>query len=209
MHLRNRLLLTIGAFVLCAAGGSPDASAATLCKNNASTSACSETYPAGSPLSLSLKSGNKFFEENPPGTVGYVTCTGLTIEAETVNLGSATEAVRAHIGSIAWSGCTKEKKTLVRGELEIQYKAGTDNGTLTLKNTQVSTVGMIGGETCVYGAGSSGIDFATLFGGSPGTVSGAPLLTRQPESGVLCPLEERWEFALSITKPNPLFVAAS
>jgi cytoskeletal protein CcmA (bactofilin family) len=202
-YLKILGLAAIAAAALMAFAGS--ASATVLCANNASTTACSSKYAAGTVIESSLSASATL--ETTGGTV-LDTCTGGKVNGKVENAGSSTTTVSGKITSLTWEGCTKETKTLANGELEIHWISGTDNGTLTAKNTQVTVNGLFEGESCIYGAGA-GTDLGTVVGGTNATLLISALVPRQTGSGFLCPAETRWTASYKVTAPNPLYVATA
>ncbi|HEV2858726.1 MAG TPA: hypothetical protein VGW80_10025 [Solirubrobacterales bacterium] len=203
-YLKILGLAAVAAAALMAFAGS--ASATVLCNNNTSTTACTSKVTAGTAIKSELNGGSATLETTG-GTV-LVTCTGSTVAGTVENAGGSAATVGGKITALTWSGCSKEVKTLVNGELEIHHIAGTDNGTLTAKNTQVTVNGLFENESCIYGAGT-GTDLGTLVGGAPATLSISALVKRQTGSGALCPAETRWTASYKVTAPNPLYVAAA
>jgi hypothetical protein len=205
----KRLGLVVAASAaLSALLGAGTASATVLCDSALSTSGCTTTsnqYPAGTEIAAGLISGSSAILETTGGTT-LVTCSGSGIAGKTSNAGSSTETVKAQISSLSWSGCTQTVKTLVLGELEVHHIAGTDNGTVTGKSTQV-TVNGIFGESCVYGTGAAS-DLGTLRGGALPQITVNTILPLI-SGGAFCPKEARWTVTYTITKPTPLYVSAS
>jgi hypothetical protein len=183
---------------LYAADGGPS----TLCKNNTSTTGCTESYAVETPLDLSLATGSSLKVES--GSTTLDSCTSSTIKAKTN--ASAVEAIIAPISEWSWGGCTVETKTLTPGELEITHIGGSDNGTVKLKKAEITiNTGFFG--ACTYGGAATGTDLGTLTGGSPATLkisTSIPLIKN--ESG-LCPSTATWTAEWTATEPKPLYVA--
>jgi hypothetical protein len=195
-------LAAVAAAALIALVGAGTASATVLCKNNASTSACSETYGSGQSIEASLSETTTL--ETTSATV-LDTCTGGTLKAKTTNAGGASETVKANVETLSWSGCSKTTDTLKNGSLEIHWISGTDNGTLTASSSEW-TINTIFG-TCTYGFGTS-TDLGTVTGGNPAKVSVNAILTKTAGSG-LCPADARWKANYTFTAPQPLYVATT
>jgi hypothetical protein len=130
-------------------------------------------------------------------------CKHTTIHITIGNSGSAAGTVSGPVGSWTSSECTKPTKTIKNGELEIHHIAGTTNGTLTVKGTEV-TVEAFEGVSCVY----TGEDVGTLVGGSPATIT-ANAVIKKTSGGFLCPSAPRSTVSYKLTTPNPLTVEAS
>ncbi|HEV2858759.1 MAG TPA: hypothetical protein VGW80_10190 [Solirubrobacterales bacterium] len=202
-HTKMLGLAVMAAMALMAFAGVGTASATKLCQNNANTTTCSAPYASGTVIHANLT--GKATLETSGGTVLDV-CGISTVEGKTSNVGSSTETVKGAITALTWEECTKETKTITPGELEIHSISGTDNGTLTAKNTQVTINGLFENESCIYGAGT-GTDLGTVVGGAPATLSISTLVKKQTGSGALCPFEARWTASYAVDKPNPLYVS--
>ncbi|HEV2858724.1 MAG TPA: hypothetical protein VGW80_10015 [Solirubrobacterales bacterium] len=198
-------LALVAAAALMAFVGAGTASATKLCKNNLNTTTCSESYGTGTVIDATL-AGEKpsAILETTGGTV-LDTCTSSTVKGKTATAGSSTETVKGPIEELTWGGCTKETKTLTTGELEIHHIAGTDNGTLTAKDTQVTVNGLFENESCVYGAGT-GTDLGVVTGGATATIT-INALVKRVTGGFSCPAETRWTASYTVTAPKPLYVS--
>jgi hypothetical protein len=204
-YLKMISLAAVAAAAVMAFVGAGTASATVLCNNNGSTTACSSKVGAGTKI-VSELTGSAILETKE-GTV-LDTCTGGSVNGSVENAGGAAATVTGKITALTWTGCTKETKTTALGELEVHHIAGTDNGTVTGKNSVVTVAGLFQNESCLYGTGN-GTDLGTLVGGSPATIVISTLVPRQAGSGFLCPAEARWTASYKVTAPNPLFVAAA
>lgn len=203
-HLKMLGLVVVAALAVTALVGVASASATVICKNNTSTSKCTEPYPVGTKGTASLQ-GSMILETT--GGTSLVTCTGSTVSSTLGNAGSATTTVKSELSSITFSGCTKAVTTLVPGSGELHHISGTDNGTLTTQNTQVTVSGLFNNESCIYGTGA-GIDMGTTVGGNPGSLTINTLVLRQAGSGVFCPAETRLTAKYVATSPTNAWVAA-
>lgn len=204
---RKAFIHVIGALVVAALFATVcvgSAAATTLCGNNLNTTSCGTPYAAGTTVTLALT--NSMVVETNGGTT-LSTCTGTTVQGKTAAGGSPTETVKVPIESWSWSGCTKHTTTDVNGEIEIHHISGTDNATMTAKNTQFTTSGWFNNEICIYGAGT-GMDMGTIVGGSPAMLNVNVPVPRQAGSGPFCPAEMRWTMNLKITGPNPMYFSA-
>ena len=200
-------LAAIAAMTLTAFPGASSASATVLCKT-ATTSDCASSgwdYPTGTALDASLKKGTKAVL-NASGIIDE--CSESTVRGSTANTGGATETVRGAVtvANLTWGGCTAEKTETVKGgELEIHWIPGTDNGTVTAREIQVTV--KTAGISCTYGAGT-GIDLGTLAGGNPAVLSISTNVF--PSGGLFCPKEQKevtWTAEYVVTSPTPLFVS--
>jgi hypothetical protein len=204
-HLKLFLMAAVAAAASVSVLGATTASATVLCKNGMTTEKCSEPYAAGMTFNLSLAPGSTLTKETLGGTI-LETCSGAVLKGKLANAGSSAETVRAQTESMTWTGCTKTTSSIVLGEFEFHRTAGTDNATLTWKNSQVTTGGIFG-ESCIYGGGA-GTDLGTLVGGSPATLNVNAILSLVSGGG-LCPKELRWTAGFQVTEPKPLFFSAA
>lgn len=165
-HLKMLGLASIAAVALTAFVGSGTASATVICKTEPVAHVCPEgwDYPAGTEGLASLKGTGTI--ETLGGAV-LDTCSAGTIRGTSGNTGSATETVKGTGTALTFgspeSPCTKTTDTLNIGAGEVHWIPGTNNGTLTASNVEV-TVNTIFG-TCVYGTGAS-LDLGTAIGGT-------------------------------------------
>jgi hypothetical protein len=195
-------LAAAAAMALMAFLGAGSAFAGILCKTNTSTAACSGPYSAGQAFEASASGTG--ITETLGGTV-LDTCTISTLKGKVTNPGNSSEAAKASIEELAWgavgSGCTKTTDTVATGSLEFSWIKGTDNGTLTLHNSEW-TINTIFG-TCTYGSGAS-LDLGTVTGGSPATIS-INTIVPKITGNIACPSEVRWTAGYTFTEPTPLY----
>jgi hypothetical protein len=185
--------------ILMAFIGVGSASATVLCSES-TTSEC--TSDGGPVINASLTKASKI--STTEGTV-LDECTSGTIVGAPSKIGSSTETVSGPVGELTWASCTKTTDTISNGELEIHSISGTDNGTVTGKNSSVTA--FISGVSCTYGTGT-GTDLGTLEGGSPATINVSAVLAKTA-GGFLCPASVKWTATYSVTSPQPLDVAES
>ena len=198
-------LAMMAATALLAIAGAGISSATVLCKNNTSTSKCTEPYPVGTVGVASLAAGSSATIETLEGTV-LNTCTGSTAKETLQNAGSATTTVTGKVAAsgITWSNCTVATTTLSGGEAELHWISGTDNGTITAKGFEVTiNTGFFG--SCVYSLGSTMKDWGTIIGGAPGSLTVNAVVTKV--SG-FCPNEARITGKYTNTEPKAGYVAA-
>lgn len=168
-------------------------------------------YGAGTTIHATQKAGTTaVLETTGTNPTTLDTCTTSTIHGETSNAGSSTTTVSGSIGILSWgvagtTPCSKTTDTLNAGELEIHWISGTDNGTLTGKNAEV-TVNTIFG-TCVYGTGAS-FDLGTLVGGTSPTIS-IDATVPKISGNFACPGEATWTAEYEVTEPHALYVSTS
>jgi hypothetical protein len=128
------------------------------------------------------------------------------VESTLENPGSSTTTVKSGLSSITWSSCTFTTDTISPGYAELHHIAGTDNGTLTTINTQVTlNTGLFG--SCVFGTGATGspLDVGTTVGGNPGSLT---LNTTFLRSSGLCPSTIIVSGKYVATEPTNAWVAA-
>jgi hypothetical protein len=211
-------LAAVAAMALLAFGAGTASAGSVLCKNGVSTTGCTEDYGSGTVIEALLTSSTVF--QTTGGTI-LDECGGSTLKVTTSNTGGATQNVKGKIVDVVngegktvvtgltWSLCTKTTKTLVPGELEVEWVSGSDNGTLRAKETQI-TIGGIFGESCIYGPGA-GTTLGTLIGTNPASISISTYLSLVTGGG-LCPNQARWTATYMVTRVGeqlsvPLYVA--
>ncbi|MGN6276238.1 MAG: hypothetical protein ACTHNP_09970 [Solirubrobacterales bacterium] len=158
--------------------------------------AAGKDYAAGTPIELSSTSSGKLVA----GGITLDECTGSTIKGKTANTGG-TEPVRITNEEISWGTCTHKTTTTALGELELQWIAGTDNGTSKSNGTQVTVATIFG--SCTYSAP----DLGTLVGGAEPTIEVKELSVKLVSGP--CPTETKWTQSFAVTSPKPLFVSKS
>lgn len=195
-------LTAIAATAFVAFVGAGTASATVICKNNLNTEKCSEPYEAGTEGAASLAEGTLVMETTGGSTL--LTCTGSTVESTLKEAGSATTTVKSGLSSITWSGCTSTVDTINAGSAELHHIPGTDNGTLTTLNTEVTV--MVFGTSCIYGTGAS-LDVGTTEGGNPGSLTLNTIFFRIGTT-FICPKEVRVTGKYVATSPTNAWVTA-
>jgi hypothetical protein len=205
-----KFLKIIGLAAMAAAAvmavGAATSSATVFCKNNASTTTCSEPYKIGTVGVATLQSGTSFVLESAGGTI-YNTCTGVKVEKEQTEETGATTTV---VGTVAASdihleGCSSTVDVLEGGKGEVHWISGTDNGTGTATGGAVTT--LITGVSCTYGLGSEMKDWGVLTGGKPGSLSVNNFAIKVAGS-FLCPSEARAKGKLVLTSPEAGYVTS-
>jgi hypothetical protein len=209
-------LAAVAAMALMAFAGAGSASATVLCKVHTLTTGCAaggQDYAAKTTIHATHTTGTTGILETTGGTT-LVTCSESTISGETTNTGSSTTTVDGPVKSFTFGGCTNTVDVIKLGSLEIHHISGTDNGTLTAKETEV-TVNGIFGESCIYGAGA-GLNLGTLVGSvttkeqptDPAKIT-INTIVKRTGGGGFCPAETRWTASYTVTSPSPLYVSAS
>ena len=201
-------LAAVAAAALTALLGVGSASATVLCQTNMTTGCAANSldYNAGTIIDLSL-TGSLVLETL--GDEPLKTCTGSTIKGKTTNTGSATETVKGVIEQFTLAGCTKPAIVVKNGEFEIHHvtgQHGAGNGTLTLRNVEITTDGIFG-TSCIYGS-RTGLNMGVIKGGNPASIGISTVMPRIA-GGFLCPAEARLTATYDITSPIPAYVAES
>lgn len=131
-----------------------------------------QDYPSGTTVEATLTSGSsaQVIDEG----VLEDECTGSRLIGSTLNTGSTTETVSGKASALTWSGCTVATKTVRLGSCELYWSSGTDNGTLTVPEIEVTIDQLFG--SCVYESGN-GNDLGTLKGGNPASIKIVTTLT--------------------------------
>jgi hypothetical protein len=170
-----------------------------LCKST--TTPCANAYGKETMIDTDLTGSSAF--ESGGSTIAI--CTGGALKAKTENDGANTEAVSAVIETLSWSGCSQTTTTIAKGSLELRRIAGTENGTVLGKNTQV-TLGILG-TSCTYGFGEES-DLGTLTGKESPVID---ISTEIPKTagGFTCPASVKWMAEYKLTEPAPLYVEAT
>lgn len=199
MGVKKYLFAIFAAIAALAFVGASSASATVLCAESA-TSECA-SY-GGVVIDASLTGSTTF---STTGGTLLDTCTSGTIESAVGKTGGSSETVSAPIGDLTWGSCTKTTDTINKGELEIHWISGSDNGTVTGKNASV-TVNTIFGS-CTYGTGSA-LDLGTLKGGKPAAIEISAIVSKQAGS-FACPAEAKWVASYSVTSVESLYAGGS
>lgn len=199
-HLKMLAMATVAAAAVTAFFGSTVASATVLCSTTSTP--CTGKYGAGTKFVASLED-SAVLETTSSQT--QKTCTDGKITGTVSNAGSATETVKIGIDEWTWSNCTQSSVTLVPGELEVHHINGTDNGTLTAKNSTWTTTML--GVSCSYGL-TDWTHIGTLTGGTAPTIDIDAVVIKHAGS-FICPSHHRLTATFKITEPTPLYVEAS
>jgi hypothetical protein len=168
-----------------------------LCKTT--TTPCGSPYGKETMLDADL-TGSFALADGSGNTIA--TCTGSTIKGRVANI---SEATTVSLEELSWPACNQTTHTISPGELKIAHIAGTDNGTVTGRNSQV-TFGIFG-VSCTYGFGA-GTDLGTLTGGVEPTLSFNAVVAKTA-GGFLCSDTVAWTASYKLTQPTPLYVEPS
>lgn len=203
-------LAIVATMILTAFVGSSSASATVLCTTNI-TSGCAASgwdYSSSTTEHITESShGVSFVWRSGPTIIN--TCKKSTIHKVTANTGSSTSTVSGNIDTLTWGTgaepCTKTTDTLSPGSLEIHWISGTDNGTVTASDTEV-TINTIFG-TCVYGTAKS-LDLGTLVGGTTPTISIDATLPKI-SGNFACPSQATFEAEYEVQTPHVVYISTS
>lgn len=168
MHYLKMLgLAAVAAIVVMAVAGAGSASATVICKTEPVEHVCPAgwDYPAGTEGTASLKAETTMVLES--GSTTLDTCRSSRVTGVSLNTGGASETVNSTLTTLSFGSeslpCTKTTDTINPGTGELHWIPGTNNGTLTTKEAEV-TINTIFG-TCVYGTGAA-LDMGTVVGGT-------------------------------------------
>jgi hypothetical protein len=208
-YLKMLGLAAVAAMALTAFLGAGSASATVLCTEANTTEDChenGEAYNKGTEFEASLVGTATL--TNTSTTTTYVTCSGGAVTGHTENTGIGPEGehetnIKIEGTEVGWSGCSFTTDTLNPGTLEIDWIEGTDNGTVTSKEAEVTT-NIFG--SCVYGTGK-GTDLGVLEGGETPKLVIHAVVKRL--KFCLGPAEAEWNAEYHVTSPTPLYVGTS
>lgn len=198
--MKHLKILGLAVFVATAVtfAGAGTASATVLCSTT-STPCNQFKYQVGVGFDASLAK-KAVFESIFGGA--FVECAESTLKGKLAHEGSGTETVLGTIEKLTWGKCTDTTATVTNGFFEIHNIAGTDNGTVTGGNTEI-TLDIIG--TCTYSVEQD--DLGTLKGGAAPTLA-IDVTGAKTAGGDLCPALAVFTAEYKITEPLPLYVEA-
>jgi len=199
-----RTLKTIGLAAIAAmalmALGAGSASATTLCTQTETPCAAANqiTTTQDNHIVMNFTHGETFTTGNTGNPL--MTCKEGSLTATLEDKGSSTTTAKALVNSLEFKNCpTGGVPTVIKpGTLEIHHIAGTHNGTLTLKETEWTTV--MFGVSCTYGAaGAATIDLGIL----ETTKLTVNTIINKVAGGFLCPSTEGWDTSLHLVGGGP------
>jgi hypothetical protein len=207
-------LAAVAAAALMAFVGASTASATVLCKVavNTTTGVCptspaNEKYPKETEIAAELNNGATEPAELETEFL-TIKCEASTVSGKTENEGSSTTTVKGPISTLTFTKCNCPVTVLKPGSLEIHWISGTDNGTVTSSNAEVtvncSTI--FGTVHCIYVTNST--DLGTLTGGTTATLTANASIPRVT-TNALCANLALWKAKYKVTKPDSLFVGLS
>jgi hypothetical protein len=195
------LLASTALGVLIALNLAGTASATVLCTTTSTP--CANRWGANTVIDSSLEAGKS---SEIKDTFGFQLekCNTSTLKLTTTTVGSATTTVLASFakGSLTWEACNEGTTTLIGGSVEIHHIAGTDNGTITVKELRITINSVLG--DCIYGFGKNFADVGTFTGGSipAGTPPVIDINAVLASEGGACPVSARWTATFEVTSPN-------
>jgi hypothetical protein len=201
-------LAAVAAAALMAFVGASSASATVLCTTQGTGSPTGTTCPANQaePAGTEIHAVNKG-TVTLDGEAFNIECAASTIKGKTSNEGSATETVKGKIETLTFTSCGPSTVTVLKaGELEIHWKEGTHNGTLTGNGQEITTVTstIFGNIHCIFSVTNQSLGDVT--GGNPAIFTSNAKIKQLPTNG-LCPNEGAWTATYEITNPKPIFIA--
>ena len=201
-------LAAVAAMASMAFLGANSASATVLCKTPNLTEGCAASgwdYPKGTVIDASVEAGTTLRLKNTSGTT-LMTCTASTVRGETTNTGGSSETVDGNLSVLTFEACDSTIHIVKLGLLEVHWLPGTDNGTLTSKDAEVTITifGVSGGYSTF-----NGTDVGIATGGSMGT-GDFDAIVKKSNGGFLCPETAVWEGKYTITEPEgPIYISTS
>jgi hypothetical protein len=199
-------LAAVAAAALMAFVGASTASATVLCKTTGGTTCpANQAYPAGTEIHA-INVGNVTLTT----TFKNIVCEESTVTGSTDNEGGASETVVGSISELTFPNakCNCEVKVLAKGKLEIHWIEGTDNGTLTAKEQEItaecSTI--IGKVHCIYATGA-GTHIGVFTGGADPVMHAEENNIPRLATSSACAEKAHWDATYTVTSPQPIYVA--
>jgi hypothetical protein len=128
-------------------------------------------------------------------------CTGSTLGGKIEQAGGAGKPVVVGTNYLDFTGCSTKTWVIKNSAtLNIEHKAGTDNGTIKGKGALTVTLN-IGLNECAFELGPFLLEFGTFTGGAPAATDVDAELA-YISGGALCPEDVIWEGTYSVTEPS-------
>lgn len=158
----------IAAAAMTAFAGATTASATVLCKVTSTPCGAANHYPAGTSVKGQLKPGTTAELQSIWTTIE---CNKAELAGKSSNTGSSTETVTGLIEVLAFEECScaggpVHITVLEKGSVEIHHITGTDNATVTAKNSKVTVKCTALGSSCIFGTSATGTDMGEITGGT-------------------------------------------
>jgi hypothetical protein len=208
-HVKMVGLAVVTAVALAAFLGAGLASATVLCKT--ATSPCTSKYPAGTKIHAILQEGTSLVKKSDDLSKVVDTCPESTIQWQTSNEGSSTEAVNAALTTWTLGMCSWPNAVEVLGSVEIRYDSKTGVTSVVGKSTRITeNVNFL--LHCIYSFGS-GTSLGTLT--KPATATSDTFfhmnatINRLTGSNEACAASTVWQATYTVTSPVPLYVTGS
>jgi hypothetical protein len=175
--------------------------AAALMAFAGTASATTVTSPTGTTYTSTIKASAGTTELH--GSFITVSCKKSTVEGSVESHGAATTAGGA-ISSLTFSECNFPVKVLKAGSLEVHGISGTENGTLTSKNAEITIETSI--ANCIFTTKAEGTDVGTLTGGSPAKLDINSASIPRTGHSVFCGGSGTWTGGYEVTTPTSVFI---
>ena len=192
-HLKMLGLAMMAAMALAAFSGAGSASATVLCKVATNPCPLESRYPVGTAIDASLTAGTSMLLEGEFGSID--TCTGSTLSAKSTTAGSSTQTVSLAVEGWTFIACTMEAKLTSKGEMEVHWISGTNNGTLTARGVSGTAA------NCSWSL-KEWTTIGTIKGGNPAEIELSMPITQ------IC-WWQRMTARYTVTAPKPLYVEGS
>lgn len=167
-----------------------------LCKS-ASNPCSGGSYPKGTAIEMSLKSGVKSVLDPP---YGAIECSESPVKGEVTGPGGGGSPVFGTIGTLSLGKCNANVSVLNKGIFTIESpKEG--NGTFKLEGLE-TTVEFLGTH-CIY---SGKISFSLKGGEMASLATSSSLRRTSGRSGAFCGESAAWTVEYTVTAPEPLYV---
>jgi len=203
-YLKMAGLAAVAAMALMAFGAGT-ASATTLCTETATP--CPEakqiTPQNDAHIVATLTHGELFTTGNTGNPL--VTCKHGRLTSTVADAGSSTTTAKSLNDELKFEECNTTPTVVKPGTLEIHHIAGTHNGTVTVKEAEVTV--HIFGVACTYGAvGAATIDLGIL----ETTTLTVNTIVNKVAGGFLCPSTTGWDTSGHLvggsTTPSVIYV---
>lgn len=193
-YLKMLGLTVTAAMALAAFLGTAAASATVLCKTASNPCPVESRYPAGTAIDASLTSGTSMIWESESAT--WETCTGSTLSLKSAGAGGSALTVPLGVEGWTFIACTHPASLTSKGEMEVHWITGTNDGVLTAKGTSGSVL------SCNWSL-KEWTQIGIIKGGNPATIE-----VTLPV-GLYCYPVLRMTARYTINSPKPLYVAGS
>lgn len=167
-----------------------------LCKT-ASNPCAGGSYPKGTVIEASLKSGVKSALDPP---YGAIECSESLVKGAVTGPGGGGSPVFGTIGTLSFGKCSATVSVLNKGIFTIESPKE-NNGTFKLEGLE-TTVEFIGTH-CIY---SGKLSFSLKGGEMASLATSSTLRRTSGRSGAFCGESAAWTVEYTVTAPEPLYV---